>query len=216
MKRVKKIMLLGLMALFCRCQSNETPQTQTISAEHQAKVSSQQKVSETVEILDSVFSWRDKSHWTLELQRKNDESDSARNRWEHPHTTLKMVNRDKDLSVVIPEPSPKNCSSLDHIASPIIKAVFSPDFEDGMPKYVYCEIPMYATDSQVFRYEVKTGKYISVHHGVLNEVLGSGNLSMTYTGFRTDSNGELMEGRGCFDIVVSPDGKVLWDSGFYF
>lgn len=214
---MKKIMFLGILALLCSCQAKEAPETQPqgIANETQAQPTLQNDAA-GMELLDSLRDPNDGSLWMLLLKTEIDK-EKSKPEFTVTKTTLTMVNRQKGFSVVIPTPSVRNSdldSDLDN-GEPIVDARFSPTFENGKPQYVYCVVPLYVTDFHIFRYDVKTGRHFTVHHGVINSVMSSGNLNITYTGFRETESGELLPGRGNFDATVSPTGKVLWVSDFY-
>lgn len=76
-------------------------------------------------------------------------------------------------------------------------------------------VSAYATDNEVHCYNFATETCNVVHFGDLIHVLPSGNVVVQGSGFAQDQNGHELPGRGLFDYVVSPTGKVLWKSSIY-
>lgn len=204
MNRAKELIFLGLVifTFTCSCQTKEINETKD------------DFTLKNSEVTDSLHNWRDTSTWKIIIEETKNELESE-DSWELRQTMVMLVNKEKDTTIVLPKMLVKH-ENYDGSIMPIIDAKFSPEFDGDMPRYIYVTVPLYATDCHIFKYDLKTGKYTNIHHGILCNILGSGNLYITYSGFREDSSGELIEGRGSFDAIVSPDGKVLWESEFYW
>lgn len=139
----------------------------------------------------------------LEKNRYREEGEGERN-------TLMFVNRKSQTYFAI-----KDNVTDGMTGDYFVDAKFGLDPNGQRPKYIYYSVSAYATDNEVHCYNLVTETCNVVHFGDLIHVLPSGNVVVQCSGFAQDQNGHELPGRGLFDYVVSPTGKVLWKSSIY-
>ena len=199
MKRVIVVCLLFFTCEFHICAQQEWNQTYEL---YDAK------------IVDTYYDYENSTQWVLVIGVSKEDMKYNLNH-ESPLNTLLLVNLKTGGKTIIPNYFVlDNMSSGGILTSETLNAFFSMGTGRGEPKTIYCTLPMSATDSGVLRYDLEKKHYTYIHAGWLHKVLPSGNLLITYTGFEVDYKGYGIPGRGNFDIVVQPDGTILWESNY--
>lgn len=134
---------------------------------------------------------------------------------EDSRNTLRLVDNRRKVSYKIPNYLVENNTTGGMLSSEFIDARFSISKDGDFPKYIFYVLPTYTTDNEIYSYNIVTEKISVVHSGTIQNVLPSGNLLITVTGFAKDTNGEILPGRMTFDMIISPTGKELWKSEPY-
>ncbi len=130
------------------------------------------------------------------------------------HNSLIIYNKHSHQSIVVPNYLIENNLYGGALSECFETAYFSPAV-DGFPQYIYYTLPTFITSNAIYRYDIQNRTTEELCAGGIIAVLPSGNLLIGQTGFDYDENGEIIPGRRAFDVIISPEGKILWKSNSY-
>ena len=147
-------------------------------------ICAQQEWNQTYElydakIVDTYYDYENSTQWVLAIGVSKE--DVAYNlKSEYPLNTLLLVNLKTGKKTIIPNYFILNNMSSGGICTAETSNAFFPmSIGRGVPKTIYCTLPMYTTDSGVLRYDLEKKDYTYIHAGWLHKVLPSGNLLIT-------------------------------------